>query len=170
MLSFTATAVSIHGLSFLRNLVFATLNCASFGALIYFSHKGRKASWFLWAILGCAIIFVISLSHLKHQLLELSPSSQSLGLTGATLERTIQETGNALLIACLWVSGVYIVLRGWSLLVLFSTMQVPDATLVIFRFFFGALLCVGILGAGLSAHRAPVARRQMQETGMLKKQ
>lgn len=51
--------------------------------------------------------------------------------------------------ACLMAAGVYIVLQGLWLLVLFSRTRVPDAPLIIVRFFVGALICLGILGIGL---------------------
>ena len=165
---FAATTLSIQALISLRNFAFVALNCGAFGASIYFALTGRKPplAWFLWAMLGSVILFGISLSHVKHQLLALTSASQSSSSTGATLESTVQESGNAMMKAGLVASGVYIVLRGWSLLALFSRKQVPNSALAIVRFFVGALLCVGILGIGLSAHRASVAAVPKSEAGI----
>jgi hypothetical protein len=159
MLLVTAIAVSIHGLSLLRNMAFVSLSCGALGALVCSSLKvrGTVLSWFRWTMLVSAILFAVSLSHLKHQMMEVRPSSNFSGSIGAPLESTVQEYGDALMKACLVASGVYIVVQGWRLLLFFSRTRVPNAPVVIVRFFTGALLCVGILGVGLSAHRAPVA-------------
>lgn len=158
MVFVAATAVSIQWLSVLRNIAFVALNGAVLGASISFSFKGGKSarSWFVLAILVAAAVFAVSLSRLKHQMLQVAPVSQSASSIGATLEGTVQECGDAVMKACLVAAGVYIVLQGWRLLVLFSRTRVPNASLTIVRFFVGALLCVGILGVGLSAHRAPL--------------
>jgi hypothetical protein len=157
MLSLTATTVFVHGLSVLRNMAFMTLSCGALCASVYFSLKGRETalSWFLWATLASVTLFAVSLSHLKHQMLELTPPPQSSSSSGATNTRTVQESGDAAMKACLVAAGVYIVLQGWRLLVLFSTTRVPDSPLIIVRFFVGALLCVGVLGVGLSVHLPP---------------
>lgn len=158
MVFVAATEVSIQWLSFLRNIAFVALNCAVLSASVSFSFKGGKSalSWFVLAILVAAALFAVSLSRLKHQMLHVAPVSQSGSSIGATLESTVQECGDAVMKACLVAAGVYIVLQGWRLLVLFSRTRVANGPLTIVRFFVGALLCMGILGVGLSAHRAPV--------------
>jgi hypothetical protein len=166
MASLTASAVSLPGLIFLRNMAFVTLTWGVFSALISLPFESRKTTlrWFLGALLGSVVLFGISLSHPKHQLQEMRPPSQTCpSSTGATLESIVQELGNTMMKACLVVSGVYIVLRGWSLLLVFSKTRIPDAPLAIVRFLVGALLCVGILGVGLSAHRSQVAAEPKSE-------
>ena len=64
----------------------------------------------------------------------------------------VQELGESLIKLFLLAAGIYIVLRGLGLLLLFCRKRVPDAPVTITRFILGALLCVGILGVGLSAH------------------
>ena len=157
MLLLSATTVSIHGLSVLRNTAFMTLNCVALCGSVYFSLKGRRTAlpWFLYATLGSITLFAVSFSHLNHQMLELTPSSQSSSSIGATIESTVRQTGDAILKVCLVAAGALIVLQGSMLLVLFSRTRVTNAQLIIVRFFVGALLCLGILGAGLLAHRSP---------------
>lgn len=157
MLLLTATTVLIPGLSVLRNMAFMTLSCGALCTSVYFSLKGRETalSWLLCVALGSVTLFASSLSHLKHQMLEVTPPSQSSGSIGPTLESTVQQSGDAVMKTCLVAAAIYIVLHGWRLLVLFSRTRLANSPLIIVRFFVGALLCVGILGVGLLAHRSP---------------
>ena len=63
--------------------------------------------------------------------------------------------------ACLMAAGVYIVLQGLWLLVLLSRTRVPNAPLIIVRFFVGALICFGS-GDGLIG---PPSRRNAGARG-----
>jgi hypothetical protein len=157
MLLLATVTVSVHMLNVLRNVAFMMLTCGALGASLHFSLKGRKIalSWFLCLTVGSVTLFAVSLSHLKHQMLELAPASQSSpSSTGATLESTVRQSGDAVMKACLMAAGVYIVLQGLWLLVLFSRTRVPNAPVIIVRFFVGALICLGILGIGLLGRRA----------------
>ena len=69
-----------------------------------------------------------------------------------TISCTVQELGENVMKLFLFGVSLYIVLRGICLLLLFSRKRVPDAPVMIARFFVGSILCAVILGLGVSAH------------------
>ena len=71
----------------------------------------------------------------------------------STISSGVQVLGESVMKLFLLAASVYIVLRGLGLLLLFCRKRVPDGPVMITRFIVGALLCVGIVCVGLSAHQ-----------------
>jgi hypothetical protein len=150
-----ATVVSVQYLSVFRNIGFLVLNCGALGSSIFFSLKASKAAlyWLGASAVVAITLFALSLGHLRHQMRD-GPTIGGPSMASApALENTVRESGDTVIRLLLLAAGIYIVLRGLRILVLLSRAHERDTPVTIIRFFVGALLCVGILGVGLSGHR-----------------
>jgi len=151
---FSTNVTSFQFLISLRHFGFLLLNCGALGATILFPFRGGQATryWLLVAIAAGMALFAVSFTHLKHQ----RPHVMNFGARGVSAETTIsctvQELGENVMKLFLFGASLYIVLRGIGLLLLFSRKRVPDAPVMIARFFVGSILCAVILGLGVSAH------------------
>jgi hypothetical protein len=150
----STTLASFQFLISLRNIGFLLLNCGALGATILVPFKRIQTArhWLLALILVGIALFAVSFSHLKHQGPHLTKVSGGVPAVELAISNGVQELGESLIKLFLLAAGIYIVLRGLGLLLLFCRKRVPDAPVTITRFIIGALLCVGILGVGLSAH------------------
>ena len=155
-MNFLSTSLtSFQFLISLRNVAFLLINCGALGATALVSFKGSQAArhWLLALIVVGIALFAVSFSHLKHQGPHATKVSEGVPAVESTISSGVQELGESVMKLFLLAAGIYIVLRGLGLLLLFCRKRVPDAPLTITRFIVGALVCVGILGVGLSTHR-----------------
>ena len=152
---FLTNLASFQFLISLRNIAFLLLNCGALGATILVSFKGSQAArdWHLALIVMGIALFAVSLSHLNHQGPHATKVSGGAPAVESTISSGVQVLGESVMKLFLLAAGVYIVLRGLGLLLLFCRKRVPDGPVTITRFIVGALLCVGILCVGLSAHQ-----------------
>ena len=150
----STSLASIQFLISLRNIGFLLLNGGAIGAtiLVPFKRSPVARHWLLVLIFVGTALFAISFSHLKHQGPHLARVSKDVPAVESAISNGVQELGESVIKLFLLAAGIYIVLRGLGLLLLFCRQRVPDGPVTITRFIVGALLCVGILGVGLSAH------------------
>jgi hypothetical protein len=153
---FLTSLASFQLLISLRNIAFLLLNWGALGATILVSFRGSQAAryWLLALIVVGIALFAVSFSHLNHQEPHAMKVSERVPAVESTISSGVQVLGESVMKLFLLAASVYIVLRGLGLLLLFCRKRVPDGPVAITRFIVGALLCVGILGVGLSAHRS----------------
>ena len=151
---FSTSAASLQFLISLRHFGFLVLNCGALGATILFPFRGGQATryWVIAPMAAGIALFAVSFAHLKHQRPHLINVGERWVSAETTISGTVQELGENVMKLFLFGASLYIVLRGIGLLLLFSRKRVPDASVTIARFFVGSILCVVILGLGVSAH------------------